>query len=633
MGGEAHKSERVQERLCKRPNVKQLEELYFDESGTLSNLFSQHYYAEHEVMTLETNDTIDSDLEDQISGHPSEACTWAVSDQAALGSDLSVHMGKDTSKSPLFARFALPPADLQEAVQEMRKALRARRLSKSRSWSASYRFTSLSLKRPKFERFANPANDIQTLVQDMRLAAMMRCASKQETLPTDVFDVAGLLSEAVANFYYAEHVVLVVDRDEDDSDSDDDVSELRDVTEPCEIELCIDISAHLGKDATKLARFARFRGPVTDIRVAVEDMRRARQVRRDAKKERLEDMVVIEDVQDQERELHVATPAAQNSEVKMLTAPMSSFEEAREDLQSLLDSFRKEVAQARESDIATLARSMTLPVPRHMPLSFSPVEPQADLPCSDSDSLVAPLAVETQVSVTDIEAEVVTLCQRCVCLLSRFYGEAATHESAQKLATWVQEEYCKKEAETIEQELSTASAFTNSSGHWSTCSALRVPMLRTQMLRTKTPNTVSEWVAGSPASAARRMRRSTPNLFHTDADESARDAERIPSSSRKSASKSSKCSAMALDLGQHHASGSPLSSLKSYSSNRSQSMGAVLDTSVKVSKNKLLMEAPRPLRVSKSSTSLAPSSILNAHPSNCWMTRADRLPFALSLGY
>lgn len=99
--------------------------------------------------------------------------------EATIGKDLSVHLGKDMSKVPYFARFARSSDNIQNVVQKMRLAARARG-SKQRSWADTFSFTGISSKKPKFERFAKPSVAIADVVQEMRLAARAK-SSKQRS--------------------------------------------------------------------------------------------------------------------------------------------------------------------------------------------------------------------------------------------------------------------------------------------------------------------------------------------------------------------------------------------------------------------------------------------------------------------
>lgn len=83
----------------------------------------------------------------------------------------------------------------------MRALTQARQAFRTRSWEASFSFTRRSLKVPKFERFANPPGNIADAVQEMRqrLAAERAAAKAAKLHPEDGVIVEDVLDEPVAS--------------------------------------------------------------------------------------------------------------------------------------------------------------------------------------------------------------------------------------------------------------------------------------------------------------------------------------------------------------------------------------------------------------------------------------------------
>jgi len=372
--------------------------------------------------------------------------------------------------------------------------------------------------------------------------------------------------------------------------------------------------------------------------------------RRATKKVHNEDHVLIEDVEENPTgSISAITQIVQDGAMKMLMAPPPEIEETHLHLQSLLRCsqlrsllrcFQQEVLKAQDVDVKMLARAFALPEPLHAPSSISPVDPQVEVSLNGNLSVqsASSCSSETEASAVDLEAEVVTLCEQCTLALRKFRSEVALYEQEMETDVLIQEEQCQQEDADLEverlvkEELDMA-PMTPKCDKFEEVKKHFAP----RGLDDKMPSTITTWAAGSPASAARRMRRSTPSLFRMDRDDRADDHVSATSltqgyafgrrDAKETAWVSRHGSAMSLDLGLEYATSTPRlsqSSVRSHKSARAFSMGAV-----KVTKSRVSVETLRPLATSKSSTILTSLSLLKAgSDSHPWSVRHINHPLA-----
>jgi len=488
-------------------------------------------------------------------------------------------------KTPKFERFANPPTNITAAVLRMRAVTRARMAFRTRSWEASYSFTRMSFKTPKFERFANPPSDIQAAVQEMRLAAAAKRASKQRSW--------------AATYTFTKR------------------------------------SLHVPK-------FKRFANLSCDIQVVVEEMRKCLRAKRVAKTS-LEDEVLIEDMNDEPDVSAVVTvQAVRDSTMKMLMAPPSNMNKTREHLQYLLGSLQREVSNIDGNTLKMLERQLALPEPSGAPVSAIPAEPLSvttfdNEPSNDSSWM---RLCETELE-PPTDKDVRKACVHCERSLRNFRMEMerqrATVEEekhATEVEQLIQEEQAQKDKSDLEVEQliqeeidNTLDPTHNSKGTVSSSQDVTKPFkspstsnfkLGTIVGRPKqldpkpllnpapnskewvAPSTMTSWVVGSPAAAARQLRRNSSVGGEIGA-----------------------CSAMALDLGCYGASCTPPEPHKQVKHSRTASLGAL-----KVSKSKQFVGGLQPLLVPKSSKLFAFSSaakgLMNTGESpNCRMDQCS----------
>jgi len=570
--------------------------LPFEMSELLSDAVCDHYYDDEcATMTIgcddsdactenDGSDASDSELEEEEKGEE-EAFELQV------GTDLSIYLGRDLSKAPKFGRFAscgsMPircgwqstkAASIQAAVQEMRLLAGAARSLKQRSWAASFSFTKRLSKTPQYECYASPCMNIQAAVQEMRLAAARRAPKKMGWAAS--FEFTGRSSKKPQFARFARKFVGHIEID---------VQKMRRAvaaTRASKNRSWAATFSFTGKSAT-VAKFARFAKPSAAIDVDVQFMRLLAGAMKSSvlqpraatkctstlwsctikKTVCMQDRVLIEDVHDEITESTSGSLASSSpsSTPKMLMAPPSEMEETCQKLQALLKAFQQEVLRVQGKDVKLLGQRLALIEPSVAPASLMPAEPRveerAPTDFSAHGSSTWMWDFETELQSTELEADLENLGEQCARKLKQFQLEVASYEDAQIIEQLIQEEQSQQERLDVEVD----------------------QLIGEELLMASKTST---WVAGSPAAAARRMRRSASSTFHGE---------------KAVRSTGSNSTALALDLGldlsQCAPRGSP-SSTRAQKSARSSST-----TAVGVARSKKV-ESLRPLVVSKSSSML-----------------------------
>jgi hypothetical protein len=301
------------------------------------------------------------------------------------------------------------------------------------------------------------------------------------------FDVAGLITEAFSNYLYTEHTVMTVDTDDCD-DSDDDCDEMKEHGQVFEVQCGQDLCIHASKETLVV-----------------------------------EDQVLIEDTEDERVVcMNEHPPVLPSFEIKMLMAPpldiAENLWETRQHLLSLLTLFRQEVVKTQNTHGIVLEGSFALPEPSGTASSISPAEPEGVIGLHDDDMTSdCPCLLGIATPTDRLEADMLTHCEGCSLALSKFKSEVALYEESHRRLP--------KNEVLMHEELGGIEKHQAIDEHWSTgpltCKSARLEKMRfapkqLEDVAVYFPDVVQSWVAGSPASAARQMRRSVPKHIHKE---------------------------------------------------------------------------------------------------------------------
>jgi len=241
------------------------------------------------------------------------------------------------------------------------------------------------------------------------------------------------------------------------------------------------------------------------------------------KEESIESSMFIEDADDADEQTVETSGHRVDNTIKMLM-PAPSLQYTRDSLVSLLAKFEHAVHTAPsvivQEMLCAAYRGLNSPIqnlecPSSLgpPVAKSPADPIMFEPLSAEWAS----AVEIDASCDALEADLLTASERCAQALSAFEKEAtryvtahdADEREALELKRLVQEELA---LQRLQQESAN----------------LEIERLIEEESKASLAGAPAAWVAGSPAQAARKMRRSAPTVFKMDAsdqmDEKGRDS-------------------------------------------------------------------------------------------------------------
>jgi len=478
-------------------------------------------------------------------------------------------LNKQSSKSPQFERFANPQKDIRVAVEEMRESLKTQQATKNgRSWTAAFSLNKQSSKTPQFERFANHQKDIRVAVDEMRKSLQAKQATKKARSWAAAFSLNKLSSKTPQFERFANPQTDIRAQFERFSNPQNDirvaVEEMRDslkAKQATKKGRSWAAAFSLNKQSSKTPQFERFGSPQKAIKVAVEEMReslKAKQIgkkfvegtrdslkaKQAAKKERSSALKGVLDTPKSLTCKHVRT-------VRLPAPPMDMMKELRFRLQFLLCHLEYEVSTVDDGTIQWLERKAALPEPFGALVSQRQVKPLGQDLIDTRRSWTQYCQVLMKLPTEQHLRNACVYCERLLKLFQRKVelckkeqreDEELIEEELTKafpdsfeVDKLIEEELTKAFAtedqenleadQLIEEELT--KAFPSTHKCKASLSSLKLTGsikqsashaslgLSTNQGEETPPSTLTTWFAGSPALAARQLRRtrSTPRVL------------------------------------------------------------------------------------------------------------------------